>query len=41
MIILMNARANAAQGHKTVYADPWNTSMRRAFVAPNQLNYDT
>ncbi len=41
MIILMRARANAAQGHETVYADPWNTSMWRAFVAPNRLNYDT
>ena len=29
-----------AQGMKTVYADPWNTSMRRAFVVPNRLNYD-
>ena len=29
-----------AQGMKTVYADPLNTSMRRAFVVPNRLNYD-
>jgi hypothetical protein len=29
-----------AQGMKTVYADPWNTSMWRAFVVPNRLNYD-
>ena len=29
-----------AQDMKTVYADPWNTSMRRAFVVPNRLNYD-
>jgi hypothetical protein len=26
--------AMAAQGMKTVYADPWNTSMWRAFVVP-------
>ena len=30
----------AAQGIKTVYADPWNTSMWRAFVVPNRLNHD-
>ena len=33
-------RAMRAQGMKTVYADPWNTSMRRAFVVPNRLNYN-
>ena len=32
--------AMAAQGMKTVYADPWNTSMWRAFVVPNRLNHD-
>jgi len=32
--------AMAAQGMKTVYADPWNTSMWRAFVVPNRPNYD-
>ena len=33
-------RAMRARCMKTVYADPWNTSMRRAFVVPNRLNYD-
>ena len=40
IIVLWNTSCYACTVYENSLSDPWNTSMRRAFVVPNRLNYD-